>query len=143
MTRYFHSDSHQGRGAPNSSRLYPPEHHGNTFGHFLEFEKIPTFQCIRLDDMEIPSERYSVLDKKSDFLFRHRYRKIAAYVWMSGLHRLDAILDKARHAKDLQPFGRQSSLSGRSVLIMEIACNRSATVRTLGQHHPDAALFKK
>jgi len=26
---------------------------------------------------------------------------------------------------------------------MEITCSRSATVRTLGQHCPDAALFRK
>jgi hypothetical protein len=29
------------------------------------------------------------------------------------------------------------------VLIMEIACKRRATVRTLGQHCQDAALFRK
>jgi hypothetical protein len=50
--------------------------------------------------------------------------------------RLDAILDKASRADDVQP-------SGRSNLIMKIACSRSATVRTLGQHRQDAALFKK
>lgn len=48
----------------------------------------------------------------------------------------DAILDKASRAEDIQS-------SRRSDLIVEIACSRSATVRTLGQHHPNPALFKK
>jgi len=59
------------------------------------------------------------------------------------LFRLDAILDKASCAKDCQSSGRKSTLSERSVLIMEIACSRSATIRTSGQHRPNAALFRK
>jgi hypothetical protein len=53
------------------------------------------------------------------------------------LFRLETILDMASCAKDVQPSGRKSKLSERSVLIMEIACSRSATVRTLGQHRPN------
>jgi hypothetical protein len=64
-------------------------------------------------------------------------------VWTSGLHRPYAILDKASLVEDVQSSGRQSTLSGRSDLIMKIACSRSATIRTLGQHLPDAALFRK
>jgi hypothetical protein len=56
---------------------------------------------------------------------------------------MDAILDKASRAEGVQQSGCQSTLSGRSGLNMEIACSRSATVRTLGQHHLDAALFRK
>jgi hypothetical protein len=51
-------------------------------------------------------------------------------IWKDSFNRPDAILDKARHAEDLQPSRRQSSLSRRSVLIMKITCSRSATVRT-------------
>jgi hypothetical protein len=39
--------------------------------------------------------------------------------------------------------GRPTYPSGRSDLIMEIACRISATVGTLGQHRPDTALFRK
>jgi hypothetical protein len=85
----------------------------------------------------------SVFDKQKDFLSKYRYRKTAATVQMTWLFRPDSILDKVNRAKDIQPSGRQSTLSGRSDLIMKIACNRSATVRTLGQHRSDAALFKK
>jgi hypothetical protein len=55
----------------------------------------------------------------------------------------NAILDKASRVEDVQPSGLQSTLFGCSVLIMEIACIKSANVRMLGQHRPDAALFKK
>jgi len=61
----------------------------------------------------------------------------------SGLHHSDAILDEASHAEDIQPSEHQSTLSGRSDLIMEIVWSRSMTVRTIGQHHPDPALFRK
>jgi len=62
---------------------------------------------------------------------------------MSGLHHSDAILDKARRGEELQPFGRQGNTVRMLVLIMVIACSRGATVRTLWQHCPDVALFKK
>jgi hypothetical protein len=57
--------------------------------------------------------------------------------------RLDAILDKASHTYKVQLSGCQSPWSERSSLNMEIACSWSATVRTLGQHRLDAALFRK
>jgi hypothetical protein len=57
--------------------------------------------------------------------------------------RPDAILDKASRVEDVQPSRRQSPLSERLDLVMKIACSRSATVRTLGQHRLDAALFRK
>jgi hypothetical protein len=40
-----------------------------------------------------------------DFLCRHRYGKTVATIWTTDLHRLDAILDKARCGEDLRPFG--------------------------------------
>jgi hypothetical protein len=55
-------------------------------------------------------------------------------MWYS---RPDAILNKASHAEEVQPSGRQTPWFGRSDLIMEIACSRSAIVRTLGQHRLD------
>jgi hypothetical protein len=45
--------------------------------------------------------------------------------------------------RQLQPSGRQGNTVRTPVLIIEIACSRSATVRTLGQHRSDAALFRK
>jgi hypothetical protein len=91
---------------------------------------------------------------------RHSYGKMAATVrTMSPI--------RQKRAYQVQPFGRQPSWSGRSSfiygncvhqfnrpdvslqgpdapsLIMVISCSRSATVRTLGQHHPDAALLWK
>jgi hypothetical protein len=62
---------------------------------------------------------------------------------MTWLFRPDAILDKASRTEDVQPSERQTPWSGRSSLNMEIVCSRSTTVWTLGQHHPDATLFRK
>jgi hypothetical protein len=45
--------------------------------------------------------------------------------------------------KDVQLSGRQTPWPGRSILNMEIACSRSATIQMLGQHCLDAALFRK
>jgi hypothetical protein len=88
----------------------------------------------------------------------HSYGKTAATVrTMSSI--------RQERAYQVQPFGRQPSWSGRSSfiygncvhqfnrsdvslqdldapsLIMVISCSRSVTVRTLGQHRPDAALL--
>jgi hypothetical protein len=46
----------------------------------------------------------------------------------------DAILDKASCTEEVQPSRHQTPWSERLDLIMEIACNESTTVRTLGQH---------
>jgi len=69
--------------------------------------------------------------------------KIAAIVRPSSLQRLDTILDKTRCEEELQPSGHQGNIIRTLVLIMEIACRRSAIVRTLGEHRQDAALFRK
>jgi hypothetical protein len=42
---------------------------------------------------------------------------------MTGLHRPEAILDKARRGEELQPSGRQGNTVQTPVLIMEIACS--------------------
>jgi hypothetical protein len=42
--------------------------------------------------------------------------------------RLDAILDMASLAEEVQPSGRQTPWFGRLDLIMEIACSESASV---------------
>jgi hypothetical protein len=91
---------------------------------------------------------------------RHSYGKTATTVWtMSSI--------RQERAYQVQSSGRQPSWSGWSSfiygscvhqfnrpdvslqgpdapsLIMVISCSRSATVRTLGQHHLDAALLWK
>jgi hypothetical protein len=58
-------------------------------------------------------------------------------------HPDDVVISSGRYPKEWQQSGHQSTLSGRSVLIMKIACNRSATVWTLRQHCSDVALFRK
>jgi hypothetical protein len=57
------SDAHQCLETSNCSRLHLSEHNGKLSGRSSEFEKNPTFKCIRPDDMAIPSRRYSVFNK--------------------------------------------------------------------------------
>jgi hypothetical protein len=96
--------------------------------------RLDAYQCPEVSNCSRlhPSGCSSVFNKKSDFLLRHRYGKTAASVKTSGLHRPDAILDKARRGEELQPSGRQGNTDWTPVLIMEITCSKSATVRTLG-----------
>jgi hypothetical protein len=93
---------------------------------------------------------------------RHSYGKTAATIrTMCNPVRMMSSIRQER-AYQVQPSGRQPSWSGRSSfiygncvhqfnrpdvslqgpdapsLIMVISCSRSATVRTLGQHRPDA-----
>jgi len=65
-------------------------------------------QCLKVSNSSRlhPSGRSLEFEKKSDFLLRHIYGKIAAFVWKTGQHRPDAILNKARHGEELQSFGR-------------------------------------
>jgi hypothetical protein len=63
MTRSFRPDANQCLESLNSSRLHPSGRNGKSFGRSSEFEKIPVFQCIRPDDVAIPSGRHSVFDK--------------------------------------------------------------------------------
>jgi hypothetical protein len=61
--RSFRPDAHQCLEASNSSRLHPSGRNGKSSGRSSEFEKIPVFQCIRPDDVAIPSGRHSGFDK--------------------------------------------------------------------------------
>jgi hypothetical protein len=72
-------DAHQYPEVSNSSRLHLFGRRGN------------------------PSECSSEFDKKLDVLLKHRYGKTAASVRTTRQHRSDAILDKARCGKELQP----------------------------------------
>jgi hypothetical protein len=132
-----------------------------------KFEKIPVFKCIRSDDVAIPSRLHSVFDKHWGFCFKTQLWEDGPNRPDDVWSRLDDVLHKASRAYKVQPSGRQFSWSGRSSiiygncvhqfnrpdislqgldaksLIMVIMCSRSATVRTLGQHHLDAALLWK
>lgn len=139
----YHPDAHQCQEASNSSSLHPPESHGNTFECSSDFEKISVLQYIRPNDMVVPSGHQSEFKEKKYFLRRHRYGKTAATVWKTGIKCPDAILNKARRGEELQSSRCQGNTVRTPILIMKIACSRSVTVRTLGQHRPDVALFKK
>jgi len=80
-----------------------------------------------------PSRCSSEFDKKSNFLHRHRYGKIATSIQMTGKHRSDAILDKAIRGEELQPSWTSGQHHLDAVLIMVITCSRSAIIQTLGQ----------
>jgi hypothetical protein len=159
-TRSFHPDAHQCLEASNSSRFHPSGRNGKSSGRSLEFEKIPVFQCIRPDDVVIPSGRHSGLTNIRVSASRHSYGKTAATVrkMCDPVRTMSSI--RQERAYQVQPSERQPSWSGRSSfiygncvhqfnrpdapsLIMVISCSRSATVRTLGQHRPDAALLWK
>jgi hypothetical protein len=89
----MHSNTHQHLEDSNSSRLYLSGRCSNASGRSSEF------------------------DKKPNFLHRHKYGKKAASVRMTGQHRPDAILDKARHGEELQSSGRHSNIvNSRSLL---------------------------
>jgi hypothetical protein len=62
-------------------------------------------------------------------------------IWEDSYNRPDAVLNKASRVEEVQPSRRKTQWSGRSDLIMEIACSGSATVRPLGQHRPDTLWY--
>jgi hypothetical protein len=125
---------------------------------FLCVEKLWTaLACIRPDDSQCSI-------KLKDFFPKHRYGKITATVRTMWIFRTSALIHKASIAIQIQTSGCQSSwyrcacikygncvhqinrpddhppsLDARS-LYMEITCSERATVRTTGQHRPDAAL---
>jgi hypothetical protein len=98
---------------------------------------------------------------------RHSYGKTVATVWTMCYPVRTMSSIRQERAYQVQPSGRQPSWSGQSSfiygncvhqfnrpevslqgpdapsLIMVISYSRSATVRTLGQHRPDAALLWK
>jgi hypothetical protein len=110
-------DAHQCPKVSNYSRFHPSRRLSNT------------------------SECSLVFDNKLDFLLRHRYGKTAASVRTLGLHRSDAILDRAKLGEELQPSGCRGNTVRTPIILMKITCSRSATIRTLGQHRPDVALI--
>jgi len=83
--------------------------------------------CIRPD---VSATRPEALQCSSKMIYFQNIdmRRQLQTVRTSGLHRLDAILDKASRVEDVQPSGHQFTLSGHSDLIMEIAYSRIATV---------------
>jgi hypothetical protein len=119
MTRTFRPDIPLCPEASNYSRLHSSGRFSNTSGHL------------------------SVFNKLRDFFPKHRYGTTAATLRTTWLFCPDIILDKASRAEEVQPSEGQTPWSGRSGLNMEIVCSRSATVRTLRQHRPNAALFRK
>jgi len=62
-TRSFRPKAHQCLEASNSSRLHPSGCNGKSSRRSSVFEKIPVFQCIRPDNVVIPSGLHSVFDK--------------------------------------------------------------------------------
>jgi hypothetical protein len=56
--------------------------------------------------------------------------KVVATIRTSGLHRPDAILDKARRGEELQPSGRQGTPSGHQSLLWKL---RAAEVQPSGR----------
>jgi hypothetical protein len=166
-TRTFLLDAYQCLEASNSSSLHLSGRNGKSSGRSSEFEKILVFQLNRPDDVAIPYWRHSVFDKHWGFCFKTQLWEDGCnrpdYVWS----RSDDVFHKASRAYKVQPSWRQSSWSRRSSiiygncvhqfncpdislqgsysqsLITVITCSRSATVWTLGQHRPDAALLWK
>jgi hypothetical protein len=47
----YHPDAHQCLETLNYSRLHPSRCNGKSSGHYLEFDKILAFQCIRSNDV--------------------------------------------------------------------------------------------
>jgi hypothetical protein len=140
-TRNFHPNLPLCPEASNCTRLHPSRHLNNTSGRLLVFDKSKDF---------FPKHRYGKTDAT--------VRTMCVPVWTLSLirqvvhtkfNRLDVILLGPDTqvliwklcAAEVQPSGHQSPWFGRSSLNMEIACNRSATVRTLGQHCPDASCW--
>jgi hypothetical protein len=86
--------------------------------------------------LKVASVRTSQQHVRALISVRHKIEfpgKTVAYIQTSGLHRLDAILDKARRGEELQPSRRQGNTVRTLVLIMEFTYSRSTTVWTLGQ----------
>jgi hypothetical protein len=142
-TRTFHPNLPLCREALNCSNLHPS-------GHFSS-----------------PSGQHSVFDQASRFLSK---TQILEYRWDRPNDvdsRPDALIHKASIAFKIKTSERQSAWSGRASirygncvhqinhpddhppgpdarsLYMEITCSRRTTVRTTGQHRPDAAEIRK
>jgi hypothetical protein len=159
-TRSFRSGAHQCLEASNSSRFHPPGRNGKSSRCSSEFEKIQCSSASIRTTWLFRPDAIQCLTSIRVSASRHSYGKMAATVRMMSSIRQE-------HAYQVQPSGRQPSWSGRSSfiygncvhqfnrpdislqgpdapsLIMVISCNRSITIRTLGQHRPDVALLWK
>lgn len=62
-------------------------------------------------------------------------------IWEDSCNHPEAILDKARRGEKLQLSGCRANTIQMPVLIMKITCRRCTTIRTLGQHRPEAVLI--
>jgi len=128
----------------------------------------PTVQSIiRLDDEKFPSEpplcreasncsslhqsgrfssmsgRLSVFDQLWDFFLKQRYEKIVATIrtmWIPV--RTRSSIRQVAHSKSRCSDAILHGPDPRAIY-MEIACSWSTTVRTTGQHRPDAAQIGK
>jgi hypothetical protein len=159
-TRTFCPDAHQCLEASNNSSLHPSGRNDKSSGRSSEFEKIPVFQCIRLDAIQcLTSIRASAL--------RHSYGKTAATIRTmydpvrtmfsirQDVHTKFNSQDDSLHGPDDQASYMEIACTSSTIrtsafrvrtlqsLIMVITCSQSATLRKLGQHRPDAALLWK
>jgi hypothetical protein len=85
-------DTHQCREASDSSRLHPSGHHGNTFGHFLEFKKIPVFLCRHGLGRQPASIQKVGQHHQDEVLDKEITCRQFATILMLGQHRLDVAL---------------------------------------------------
>jgi len=166
-TRSFRPDTHQCLEASNSSRFHPSERNGKSSRRSSEFEKIQCSSTSVQTTWLYRPDAIHCLTSIRVSASRHSYGKTTATVrTMCDPVRTMSYIRQER-AYQVQPSGRQPSLSGRSSfiyencmhqfnrpdislqgpdapsLIMVISYSRSATVRTLGQHRPDSALLWK
>jgi hypothetical protein len=124
----FRLDAHQCLDASNSSRFHPSRRNGKLSGRSSDFEKTPVFQCIRPDDVAIPSRRHSVFDKHVSNS-RHSYGKTAATVrTMCDPIRMMFSIRQDVHTKFNRPDGSLHCPDDQASY-MEIACT-SSTVWT-------------
>jgi len=129
----YRPDAHQCLETLNCSRLHSSGRNGKSSSRSSEFEKNTTFKCIRPDDVAISSGCHSVFDKIIGFLSQTQLWEDSCKRPDDVCSRPDAILDKASRAEEVQLSGHQTLWPGcLNHLIMEIACNRSAAIQTLG-----------
>jgi len=164
-TRTFRPDAHQCLEASNSSRLHLSERNGKSSERSSEFEKIPVFQRIRPDNVVYRPDAIQGLTSIRVSASRHSCGKTVATVrtmcdpvrTMSSIrqnmHTKFNCLGVSIHGPDDQASYMEIGCTSSTVqttillvrtlqsLIMVITCSQSATVRTLGQHRPDTALY--
>jgi len=135
-----------GRFSYPSGRSSIKQHRFGRHGYFvrtpISVQKLQTVQGYIRSDFSATRPDAIQCSKSKKISFAETYGKTAATVRMTCLHRPNNILDKARRGKELQLSRRQGYIVRTPVLIMEIACSRSATVRTVGQHYPGTAQFR-